>query len=296
MKNSYLPHKLGRWKGSTARTNTDRLNAYIIKDLGGRPLHSFNRKELQEYLNSKVKEGLSESTVKQLRSDLKLIFAMAIEDGLLDVNPCGSLHIAREARKPNRDMLTLDQLRNLLSVLPLRDRLIAKLSALAGMRPGEILALQWADLKDGTFQVQRRTYRGVIDTPKSHRAERKVSLPDSLLDEIEQWRGVCPDGGSKGWVFASENPESPLQVANFLQRAIKPVLKKLGLHWVDFRVLRRTCSSLLNHTGTDPKVVADQLGHDVGVNVKVYTQTSVGQRATAVNRLEDAVLGVKPVA
>ena len=291
VKNSYLPHKLGRWKGSTSRTNTDRLKAYVLKDLGDRSLHSFTRNELQAYLNSKADAGLSYFSISHIRSDLKLIFTLAVEDGILEVNPGGSLYVAREAPQPKREVMTFEQLRQVLMELPLRDRLIAKLSSLAGMRPGEILALQWGDLKVDSLRIERRTYRGVIDTPKSHRSVRTIAVPQSILEDLAEWRKVCPDGGSASWMFPSENPENPLQVSNFLARGIKPVLVRLGLGWVNFLVLRRSCASLLNQTGADPKVVADQLGHDIGVSIDVYTKTSASQRGTAVNRLDNAVLG-----
>lgn len=257
VKNSYLPHKLGRWKGSSARTNTDRLKVYVLKDLGDRPIHSFTRDELQAYLNSKAKADLSYFSISQIRSDLKLIFSLAVEDGLLSVNPAGSLYIPREAPRPKREVMTIERMCLVFSALALRDRLIVKLSALVGMRPGEILALQWNDMKGESLRIERRTYRGVIDTPKSHRSVRTVPLPKSILEDLAEWRNVCPAGGPAGWMFPSENLEKPIQVANFMARSRKPVFKKLGLPWVDFLVLRRSCASLLNQTGADPKVVAD---------------------------------------
>ena len=39
----------------------------------------------------------------------------------------------------------------------------------------------------------------------------------------------------------------------------------------------------------DPKVVADQLGHSLDVNLNVYTQTALSLRAKAVNTLESTV-------
>jgi hypothetical protein len=39
----------------------------------------------------------------------------------------------------------------------------------------------------------------------------------------------------------------------------------------------------------DPKLVADQLGHSVDVNLNVYTQTALEARAEAANTLENAL-------
>ena len=46
-----------------------------------------------------------------------------------------------------------------------------------------------------------------------------------------------------------------------MAKAIVTKLKAVGLGWVDFHVMRRTHSTLMNDIHDDPKLVADQLGH-----------------------------------
>ncbi len=57
---------------------------------------------------------------------------------------------------------------------------------------------------------------------------------------------------------------------NCWRRWIAPRLKRVGLEWVNFQVMRRTHSSLMRELKVDPKTVADQLGHSVDVNLNVY--------------------------
>ncbi len=73
---------------------------------------------------------------------------------------------------------------------------------------------------------------------------------------------------------------------------MQPKLEKVGLEWVNFQVMRRTNSSLMRELGVDPKVVADQLGHTLDVNLNVYTETNLGRRKEAVDTLESALNGV----
>jgi integrase len=54
--------------------------------------------------------------------------------------------------------------------------------------------------------------------------------------------------------------------------------------------MRRTHASLMRELDVDPKVVADQLGHTLDVNLNVYTQASLERRKQAVDALENAVL------
>jgi integrase len=58
--------------------------------------------------------------------------------------------------------------------------------------------------------------------------------------------------------------------------------------------MRRTHSTPMKQIGVDPKVVADQLGHTVAVNLNTYTQTPLEIRQGAVNRLEDLLAPKHP--
>ncbi len=57
---------------------------------------------------------------------------------------------------------------------------------------------------------------------------------------------------------------------------MRPRLEAVGLGWVNFQVMRRTHASLMNKLEVDPKVVAEQLGHTLDVNLNVYTEAGHG--------------------
>lgn len=77
---------------------------------------------------------------------------------------------------------------------------------------------------------------------------------------------------------------------NWWHRHMEPKLKTVGLQWANFQVMRRTHASLSRKAGIDPKVVADQLGHGLGVSLDVYTKSDLRQRSEAVGKLESEVL------
>ena len=72
--------------------------------------------------------------------------------------------------------MTLDDVRRLFSVLDIRERLIAKLVVLAGMRPGEIFGLKWERLGSDYADIRQRVYRGNVDSPKSVQSVRFAAL------------------------------------------------------------------------------------------------------------------------
>jgi hypothetical protein len=71
---------------------------------------------------------------------------------------------------------------------------------------------------------------------------------------------------------------------------IEPKLREIKLGWASFQVMRRTHASLSRKAGIDPKLVADQLGHGIGVNLDVYTIADLEQRLAAVNVLEQSLV------
>ena len=179
--------------------------------------------------------------------------------------------------------------RVLLTVLDLREQLIVRLALFSGMRPGEILALQWKHVADDHVEVVHRLYRGKLDRPKSERSQRTVALSSTTRAVIQRWRqqtSADPDA----WVFPSARTTTPLERDNTWRRLIAPKLKTIGLAWATFQVMRRTHASLCRQAGIDPKLVADQLGHGLGVNLDVYTVAGLDQRQQAVQTLEATII------
>src|SRR5262249_13211757 len=158
--------------------------------------------------------------------------------------------------------------------------------------PGEILALQWKHVADDHVQVVHRIYRGKLDRPKSERSKRQVALSSTTRQLMRTWRQDCAASNPDVWVFPSAVTTSPLGRDGTWRRLILPRLKPLGLEWATFQIMRRTHASLSRQAGVDPKLVADQLGHGLGVNLDVYTVAALEKRRQAVETLEAAL--VKP--
>jgi integrase len=285
----YFPYYSRKWKASTRVNNMNRVSIHLVYGLGALELSAFRRDQLQDLLDEKTRAGLSFSTVDHLRWDLKQVFDMAVAEGLVVRNPALLLFTPKEAAKPVRRVMTLKEVQLCFAVLDQRERLIAKLAILAGMRPGEIFALTWGRLTATYVDIRQRVYRGAIDTPKTDQSIRKAALPEGLLGEIEAWRRVSLVTRDDAWVFPSERM-TPMSKDNCWNRNIKPKLKSVGMGWANFLVMRRTHATLMNELGVNGKLVADQLGHSLDVSQNVYTQSPVESRLPAVNQLEKRLL------
>ena len=287
--NVYLPFYRRKWKRSTAMTNEPRLRVHITAEHGDRTLGSFTRDELQVLLDEKAAGGLSQSMVAHLRWDFRQIFEMAIAEGYLERNPATLLFIPREAKLPEHTVMTREEVQKCFRVLEQRERLIVRLAVLAGLRPGEIFALQWAHVSDTHVDIRQRVYKGHIDSPKSSHSIRKAALAAGLVTELRDWKAISPNTSPESWVFPSETGITPLIRDNVWRRSIGPKLEEAGLGWVNFHVMRRTHATLMNEIHDDPKLVADQLGHTLDVSQNVYTRASIARRKQAVDALESAL-------
>ncbi|MEP7354710.1 MAG: tyrosine-type recombinase/integrase [Acidobacteriota bacterium] len=284
----YLPFYRRKWKRSTTMTNEDRIRHHLTAEFATRSLDSFDRDALQELLDRKGLT-LSFSVVNHLRWDTRQIFGMAVAEGYLPRNPALLLFTPRGAKRAETRIMSIEDVRTMFSVLDVRERLVARLAVLAGMRPGEIFGLTWARLEAEYADIRQRVYRGEVDTPKSVRSVRWAALSDGLRLSIGEWRNLSLDVRPEAWVFPSERMVTPVAKDNCWRRGFAPRLKPVGLEWANFQVMRRTHSSLLKELDVDPQIRAEQMGHSVDVNENVYTQVSFARRQAAVNSLEKAI-------
>jgi integrase len=283
----YFDFYCRKWKFSTAENNKQRIRTHLVAPFEDRELSSFKRDELQDLLDSKG--GMSFSVVDHLRWDLKQIFDMAIAEGLIKLNPASMLFTPKEAKRPIYSVMTIEQTSVVLRSLGTREKLIAKLAILAGMRPGEIFGLTWGRLAEASAEVTQRVYRNKIDTPKTHQSVRKAAITDGMWLELDQWRSVSRYKSDQSFVFSSERGTA-LSKDNVWRRNMQPALAKVGMGWANFQVMRRTHATLMRQMKADPKAVADQLGHSLDVSLNVYAQSPVSVRQPLVNELEKLII------
>ena len=246
----YFDFYTRKWKRSTAENNKQRIRMHLVAQYPERALGSFKRDELQDLLDSKA--GMSFSIVDHLRWDLKQIFDMAIAEGHIRINPALLLFTPKTAARPIRKAMTIQQVAMAFAALPPRERLIAKLAIVGGMRPGEIFALTWARVTETSAAVEQRVYRGLFDTPKTHHSVREAALAAGVRRDLEAWRAFSLSAHPHSYVFPSENMTA-LSKDNIWRRNMQPKLAAVDLGWCNFQVMRRTHATLMRQLKADPK-------------------------------------------
>ena len=179
----YLPFYLGKWKESTAGTSENRLRHHIEKELGAHRLEDLTLAPLQQFLERKGAAGLSFSVVDHLRWDLSSIFEMAVSEKVIAVNPTAALYTPKTAKRTESQAMSADQVELALGAVEYRERVILRLAIFAGMRPGELLAIQREHVRPdaSVIEIRQRVYRGKFAAPKNGLV-RKIAVPPSRLD------------------------------------------------------------------------------------------------------------------
>lgn len=289
--NVYLPTCRERWKESTRMTSEPVIQQHLCPELGGHLMAAIKRPQLQAFLKSKA-PNFSRSVVEHLRWHLSGIFKMAWADGVVDHNPAGELFVPECKPEGEKLVMTPDHIRLALSVFNLRDRLIFRMAVFEGMRPGEILGTRLGKISGNALLIDKRIYRGKMDTPKGRKGKktsRIIALSPGTLADLELWRTTLPNQDPEALLFPSER-NTPLWRDNVWYRSMQPALEPVGLGWATFQVLRRTNASLGRKAKVDDKVAADQRGHGLGISLEVYSQSDLQQKSAVVEMIESEVI------
>jgi integrase len=232
--------------------------------------------------------GLSYGPVSQIKCALGDMIKMMVAEGYLATNIAEGLKTPRTARRTDRSRLrrvTLAQYLQAWDLLDERERLAFDLVTFCGLRGSEVYGLKNGDLfQQGAIRVERSWYKGSINPTKTNEV-RTVGVDDEIFERLKDWIETLPDRTNSAWLFPSEKIVKPLLPDNILRRCVYPRLEPLGLDWINFAVLRRSHSTLHKEKGTDPKIIADQQGHGLGVHLSDYVDTSIAIKREAVSAL-----------
>jgi integrase len=186
----------------------------------------------------------------------------------------------------------------------------AALFALAldsGMRPGEYLALRWADLSDDCRTVRVRSAVEVLDAgPKiKNRLKTKLSrrtiplapgtaelLRAHKVHQAAERLMVGAEWKDMGLVFANERG-GLLDYNNLVRRHFKPLLKAAGID-SSHRLynLRHTCATLLLQDGENVVTVSRRLGHSkVSQTLDTYAHCLEEHQEIATDRVQRMLFG-----
>ena len=286
----YIPQKYenGDWRRATGQEAEYLFRRSILPEIGELRCRDLKAGHLRAVLRKLAGTALSYESVSKVKFAMGDMVKRMVAEEYLTSNIAAGLKTPKTARRSDRSRLrrvTLAEYLRAWTVLDERERLAFDLVTFCGLRESEAYGLKNGDLfQQGAIRVERSWYKGDINPTKTDEI-REVGVGSEIFERLTAWIATLPESNTEGWVFPSERIVTPLLPGNVLRRCIHPRLASLGLDWINFAVLRRSHSTLHQEKGTDPKVIADQQGHGLGVHLEKYVESSVARKQEAVSAL-----------
>lgn len=209
---------------------------------------------------------------------LKTIFATAVQDELLDRNPC-----RERMRKPVRHIgepATLDELALLVAAMPERLRLMIELAAWCALRFGEVAELRRGDvdLKNGVIRVSRAVQwvdgRKIVAAPKAD-SVRVVAFPPHIGEAIREHLQKHAQWGKDGLLFPTTHGEQ-YRAPTFHQAYFRKAREAAGRPDLRFHDHRHTGATLAAASGATLAELMQRLGHSTVSAALAYQHAAQG--------------------
>jgi integrase len=274
-----------RYKSSAIRGYEQALRARVLPDLGGTKLAQLTRADVQALADRLQAEGLDPSTIRNQVMPLRAIYRRAVSRGEVAVNPTTGLELPAVRGKRDR-IASPTEAEALIAALPAGDRPLWATAMYAGLRLGELRALDWSnvDLAGGVIRVERSwdAREGAV-APKSTAGTRKVPVPAVLRDYLVEHR--MRQGERGGLVFGRsvERPFAPSTIGDRATRAWQDAgVEPIGLH-----ECRHTFASLMIDAGVNPKALSTYMGHaNISITLDRYGHLMPGNEEEAAGMLD----------
>lgn len=233
-------------------------------------------RHLRAYTGWLHDQGYAKSTIARRQAAVRSWFRFLRRQGIVDANPAEGLRTPRQDKKlphflPEKAMTKLLEAPQAGSELDLRDRAILECLYSAGLRVGELVGLNLADLDLDS---------GIATVRGKGKRERLAMFGEQSLESLKAWldaRGQLLAGLAKP--SASDAVFLNQRGTRLTTRSVGRLLAKhLALAGVDPKTSPHTlrhsfATHLLDH-GADIRSVQELLGHRSLTTTQIYTHVS----------------------
>lgn len=333
----------GQWAGRFQAAkkadglSTSQLKSYknycnVLSPLNSISISKVRMGDIQDIINDLAEDNphtgrpTGKKTLIAIKGTAEQIFDMAIEARVLEYNPASAIHIPKNAPQGHRRALTEAEQQWIVNT-PHRAQKAAMIMMYAGLRRGELIALQWkdVDLNRKTIRIDKAVEmingKPHVKPPKTAAGNRTIDIPQRLVDFLRPLRkadfapfnGVEPINlpvcrSASGEMFTNQawrtmwrSYLTDLNVKYGFQGRVKKLAanKKIGngkkqgklpmlIPNITPHWLRHTFATLLYLAGVDVLTARDQLGHaDIKTTLAIYTHLNKIYKRKSMAKLDD---------
>lgn len=269
---------------------------YISSVIGKKQIGDITEGDLQDIIDRAAKKGLAWKSLSNIRSILAGFIKWSRKNRFTTITT-EDLDIPKNAPKGKKVILQPSDIIKMWSVKQTPYNNLFKLAVLTGLRPGELIGLQWQDVIDSRLHVQRAiNYSGEITEGKNENAQRIIWLGEYEQNILQQQRIYLKKSGIiSPWIFPKYDDQHPKQQA--VTREWKTFCKYAGITTnVTPYGWRHTFVSINNEMPEGLK--RRRVGHAMNMDAEgVYGQAVMGEDELAANYVKqkfDAIFSASP--
>lgn len=281
-------------KGASVYRYENLLNTHILPAFGNQRIDQITGTDINAFLATKLmsgrvdgKGGLSPTYVRSIMLVIKAVLAYAAENRM-----CIPLQSKISKPQPiakDLPVLTKNEQKLLVNMcLEQIDetKVCVLLSLYAGLRIGEICALEWEDIDlenrlihvrktvsrvSGTRETMARSTL-VIAQPKTIASFRDIPICSWLVPVLKQVHDMQRSS------FVASSRAGFVSPRTFDYRYHK-LLKTAGIQMINYHALRHTFATRCIEAGVDVKTLSELLGHtDASITLNTYVHSSMERK------------------
>jgi integrase len=255
------------------------LRVHLLPSLGGRRLDAITTEDVQR-LKHRLREK-SPKTVNNVLTTLNTLLKKAVEWDVIATLPC-TIKLLK-VPEGSIDFYDFDEFERMVAAAALcgpNAHLIVLLGGEAGLRGGEMRALEWTDvdLAKRQLRVERNDWHGQVSATKGNRV-RYVPLTLRLAVALQQYRHLR---GPRVLCHGDGRPLAEHHMVELLKRVGRRAnVRSNGPH-----ILRHTFCSHLAMKGAPVRAIQEVAGHRDLTTTQKYMHLSPSAVADAIRLLD----------
>lgn len=261
--NKYL--KYNQSNNQTKQTYYNILKHHWFPYLGNIPIKSITTEMILELI---IEKELSNKYINQILIPLRGVFDTAILLKYIKENPTDNIK-NKKLQLEQPDPFNRDEMETILNWLKRNSSkthyLFYEISFWTGLRPSELIALQWKDITDDTIYIHKSRVKGIEKQTTKTKNTRTVLLNPRSKQAIEQL------DKTNNYLITTTNKQ-PFNSNHHLRESFKLALQANQIRERPSYNTRHTYATMLLMSGANPAFVANQLGHSITTLMSRYAR------------------------
>ena len=255
---------------------------------------------VQDFVFTKLEQGLSQKSIKDILIVLKMILRYGVKQGYLEHREI-DVKVPTERERQEVEVLSRNNQKNLMEYVQSHFTFMnlgIYICLCAGLRIGEVCALVWDDIdvENGVINISKTIQRiyvieggekhteVIIDSPKSKNSIREIPIAKDLLKMIKPFKKVV--NGNFYVLTNSDQPTEPRTYRNYYKR----LMEQLNMPKLKFHGLRHSFATRCIESKCDYKTVSVLLGHsNISTTLNLYVHPNMEQKKKCVEQMYKAL-------